>query len=48
MMERLIPSQARAHPHSLKAYREAAEVVLAKYFESCDIYAQPGADGLAP
>jgi len=48
MMERIIPPLARAHPHSLKAYREAAEVVLAKYFESCDIYAQPGADGLAP
>lgn len=45
LIEQLIPAPARAHPHSLKAYREAAEVVLAKYFESCDIYAQPGPGG---
>jgi len=45
LVEQLIPPQARAHPHSLKAYREAAEVVLAKYFESCDIYAQPSPGG---
>lgn len=47
LVEQLIPKPARAHPHSLKAYREAAEVVLAKYFESCDIYAQPGPGGRA-
>lgn len=43
MAERLIPEAARAHPHTLKAYREAAAVVLAKYFETCDIYEEPGA-----
>lgn len=48
LIEQLVPPQARAHPHALKAYREAAEVVLAKYFESCDIYEQPGAGRLAP
>lgn len=42
LTDRLVPPAAHVHPHSLKAYREAAEVVLAKYFESCDVYAQPG------
>lgn len=41
MIEQLIPEIARIHPHSLKAYREAAQVVLAKYFEACDIYEHP-------
>ncbi len=46
MIEQLLPPVE--HPHSLKAYREAAEVVLAKYFESCDVYAQPGPGRCAP
>ncbi len=41
MVEKLIPKQARSHPHTLKAYREAAQVILAKYFEICDIYEHP-------
>jgi len=41
MMEKLIPENAKKHPHSLKAYREAAQVILAKYFEICDIYEHP-------
>lgn len=41
MMERLIPELPRQHPHSLKAYREAAQIVLAKYFETCDAYEHP-------
>ena len=45
MAERLIPSDANAHPHSLKAYREAARVVLSKYFEACNVYEQPGMGG---
>lgn len=40
MMENLIPKNV-THPHSLKAYREAAQVILAKYFEICDIYEHP-------
>uniref|UniRef100_I2PWM0 ABC-three component systems C-terminal domain-containing protein n=1 Tax=Desulfovibrio sp. U5L TaxID=596152 RepID=I2PWM0_9BACT len=41
MLEKLIPSFARAHPHSEKAYKEAAQVILATYFETCDIYEHP-------
>jgi hypothetical protein len=41
MMEQLIPIESRKHPHSLKAYREAAQIVIAKYFETCDAYDQP-------
>ncbi|MDD2864976.1 MAG: hypothetical protein PHC99_09685 [Methylococcales bacterium] len=43
MVEELIPPAIKnaAHPHSLKAYREASQVVLAKYFEACDIYEHP-------
>lgn len=38
MVEQLIPPKTKEHPHTFKAYREAARVVLAKYFEACDIY----------
>ena len=31
MIEQLIPPNSRKHPHSLKAYREATQVILAKY-----------------
>jgi hypothetical protein len=48
MVERLIPPVAQEHPHSLKAYREAAQVVLAKYFEACDIYEHPESVLLKP
>jgi hypothetical protein len=41
MMEKLIPENAKSHPHTLKAYREASQVILAKYFEICDIYEHP-------
>ncbi len=41
MIEQLIPPVAHNHPHTLKAYREAAQVILAKYFESCDAYEHP-------
>lgn len=41
MVERLIPKSANAHPHTFKAYREAAQVILANYFEICDIYEHP-------
>jgi hypothetical protein len=47
LVERLVPDCARRHPHSLKAYREAAEVVLSKYFESCDVFEEPGAGNRA-
>ncbi len=46
LVEKLIHPQARSHPHSLKAYREAAQVILAKYFEVCDVYEHP--DNLNP
>lgn len=41
LTEQLIPQLARKHPHTFKAYREAAQIVLAKYFESCDVYEPP-------
>lgn len=41
MVEQLIPSGMRKNTHSMKAYREAAQVVLAKYFETCDAYVHP-------
>lgn len=41
MVEKLIPESASKHPHSFKAYREAAQVILANYFEICDIYEHP-------
>lgn len=41
MMDHLIPDVAYKHPHSLKAYRESAQVVLSKYFETCDAYEHP-------
>lgn len=41
MVEQLIPNAMKKHPHSLKAYREAAQVILSKYFETCDAYEHP-------
>lgn len=41
MVENLIPDSVKDHPHSLKAYRQAAQVILAKYFETCDAYEHP-------
>jgi len=41
MIEQLIPPKTKEHPHTFKAYREAAQVILAKYFEACDIYEHP-------
>lgn len=41
MVDKLIPDGMREHPHSMKAYREAAQIVLAKYFETCDAYEHP-------
>lgn len=41
MVDKLIPDAMRKHPHSMKAYREAAQIVLAKYFETCDAYEHP-------
>ena len=44
LVEKLIPPNV-THPHSLGAYRAAAELVIAKYFETCDAYDHP--DGTA-
>lgn len=41
LVENLVPDVARSHPHSLKAYRGAAEVVIARYFEACDVFEHP-------
>ena len=41
LLEKMVPEIAKSHPHSLKAYRQAAEMVVAKYFEACDVYEEP-------
>jgi len=41
LVEGLIPAAMRQHPHSLVAYRLAAQVIIAKYFETCDAYEHP-------
>nr|VFK16154.1 MAG: hypothetical protein BECKLFY1418C_GA0070996_102119 [Candidatus Kentron sp. LFY] len=41
MVEKLIPDAMRKYPHSMKAYREAAQIILSKYFETCDAYDHP-------
>lgn len=41
IVDRLIPDAMRNHPHSMKAYREAAQIILAKFFETCDVYEHP-------
>lgn len=38
---KLMPPKAGDHPHTATAYRDAAEVVIAKYFETCDVYEHP-------
>jgi hypothetical protein len=47
MLDRLIPEAGRQHPHSWKAYREAAQIVLAKFFETCDAYEYPDSHSAA-
>ena len=44
MVLRLMPPRAQDHPHTATAYRDAAEVVIAKYFETCDVYEHPDID----
>jgi len=41
LAELLIPQVAKSHPHTLKAYRESAYLVIAKYFEACDVFENP-------
>ncbi len=41
LIEKVIPDAAHAHPHTLKAYHGAAEVILAHFFEACDVYEKP-------
>ena len=41
LMDKLIPAALPKHPHSLAAYRVAAEIVIAKYFETCEAYEHP-------
>jgi hypothetical protein len=46
LVEKLIPPSVK-HPHSLGAYRAAAELVIAKYFETCDAYDHPNGSATA-
>lgn len=41
MLGKVIPEAAHQHPHTFKAYHGAAEVILAHYFEACDVYDKP-------
>ncbi|SMO33225.1 hypothetical protein SAMN06265380_10177 [Ruegeria faecimaris] len=41
MVGKVIPESAHAHPHSFKAFHGAAEVILAHFFEACDVYDKP-------
>ncbi|MBI4773767.1 MAG: hypothetical protein HY788_06235 [Deltaproteobacteria bacterium] len=41
LVESLIPTSKRNHPHSLAACRLAAQVIISKYFETCDAYEHP-------
>lgn len=41
LVENLIPNVMHQHPHSLFAYRHAAQVIIAKFFETCDAYEHP-------
>lgn len=41
LVDALIPSVARTHPHTLKAYRESSLLIVAKYFETCDVFENP-------
>ncbi len=41
MVDKLIPPSIHEQPLAVAAYRNAAELVLAKYFETCDAYEHP-------
>jgi hypothetical protein len=41
LVDALIPHAVKSHPHSEKAYRESSFLVIAKYFETCDVFENP-------
>ncbi|MEQ5803575.1 ABC-three component system protein [Halomonas sp. H10-9-1] len=41
MVDSLIPPEVKSHPQQMSGFRMAAEIVLAKYFETCDAYENP-------
>lgn len=41
MVEQLVVDTVVTHPHTQAAYMVAAEIILAKYFETCDAYEHP-------
>jgi len=47
LSESLIPGVAKAHSHSLKAFREASLLIIAKYFETCDVFENPNSTSAA-
>jgi len=47
LVDALIPAVARSHPHTLKAYRESSFLVIAKYFETCDVFENPSSTATA-
>lgn len=43
MLDKIVPDHAKLHPHTKKAFEAAAEVILAHYFEACNVYDKPTA-----
>lgn len=41
LMNELIPNIAKDKIHSLRGYNKVAEIIIAKYFETCDVYEDP-------
>ena len=41
MVDQLVPAAMRRHKHTEQAYQDAAQVVIATYFETCDVYEHP-------
>ncbi|OTA19219.1 hypothetical protein Xbed_02616 [Xenorhabdus beddingii] len=41
ILDELVPEQAKENPHSATAFSTMAEIILAKYFETCDAYEHP-------
>lgn len=44
LVEKLIPEYVKNLDYGYAAYRTAAELILAKYFETCDVYEDPNND----
>lgn len=48
MLDNIVPPDKKTHPHTWKAFQEAAEVILAHFFEACDVYDKPATSSSTP